>query len=363
MPEPAPDLDDRAKPGRGQEVDRLPPRVGPPYRQRAVVPGEPVSRGEVQQEPRPEPAEATALQVVHDDPDARDARQLPHEPNRVRWLEVVEHERGVRDVIGALGERQGEPVRHRQREARLGSELRLDLERRLDDLGPAVDRHCLDPSPRAAEAGHGQRDVGRAGADVKDPQRVEPEAGGGGGRPKEAQGGSKRQLRATEVTVDPRQVAQVPHEGRAVDQRAVEMFQRAGEPPHRAIMQATGVDIARNRSARSAVRPPMRHLVLGLALLLAGCSVAGPGSTGSPGPTIIPGPSGGATLSEGELRLLLIDGLGPRWYCDPDEYPISHGDAMSRMRERWPEVLADASTLAAILEHEGLPPIVQANLT
>jgi hypothetical protein len=64
-----------------------------------------------------------------------------------------------------------------------------------------------------------------------------------------------------------------------------------------------------------------------------------------------------------ELRLLLMDRLGPRWYCDPDEFPVSHGDELSRMRERWPELLQDASTLAAILEHEHLPPISGANLT
>ena len=101
----------------------------------------------------------------------------------------------------------------------------------------------------------------------------------------------------------------------------------------------------------------LRRFVL-IVMLVAACS---PG--GSPGPTILPGPSGGGTLSGAELRLHLIDQLGPRWYCDPDSYPIAVQDEMTRMRERWPDVLADAEALAAILQHEGLAAIAVANLT
>jgi hypothetical protein len=50
-----------------------------------------------------------------------------------------------------------------------------------------------------------------------------------------------------------------------------------------------------------------------------------------------------------------MDTLGPRWYCDPDEYPIAHGDELSNMRERWPEVVKDTEALVAILAHEKLP--------
>jgi len=79
----------------------------------------------------------------------------------------------------------------------------------------------------------------------------------------------------------------------------------------------------------------LRCLAL-IVMLVAACSAAG-----SPGPTILPGPSGGGTLSSAELRLRLIDQLGPRWYCDPDFYPIAVNDEMTRMRTRWAEVLAD----------------------
>ena len=101
----------------------------------------------------------------------------------------------------------------------------------------------------------------------------------------------------------------------------------------------------------------LRRFVL-IVLLVAACS---PG--GSHGPTILPGPSGGGALSGAELRLHLIDQLGPRWYCDPDSYPIAVQDEMTRMRERWPDVLADAEAFAAILQHEGLAAIAVANLT
>jgi Hint domain len=68
----------------------------------------------------------------------------------------------------------------------------------------------------------------------------------------------------------------------------------------------------------------------------------------SPGPTILPGPSGGGTLSPAELRLLLVDRLGPRWYCDPDEFPVAHGSEQERAVEAWPEVEAENELMRAI---------------
>ena len=101
----------------------------------------------------------------------------------------------------------------------------------------------------------------------------------------------------------------------------------------------------------------LRRLIL-IVLLVAACSPAG-----SPGPTNLPGPSGGRTLSSAELRLRLIDQLGPRWYCDPDFYPIAVQDEMIRMRARWAEIVADGEALAAILQHEGLASVAVANLS
>jgi hypothetical protein len=90
-----------------------------------------------------------------------------------------------------------------------------------------------------------------------------------------------------------------------------------------------------------------------LALVSVAAAACSPGATS--GPTILPGPSSGATLSEAELRLHLIDQFGPRWYCDPDFYPIAVQDEMSRMRERWNDLVRDAGAFASIVAHEGLP--------
>jgi len=95
------------------------------------------------------------------------------------------------------------------------------------------------------------------------------------------------------------------------------------------------------------------RIAAALAVTLVAAAACGPGPT--PGPTILPGPSGGQALSQAELRLHLIDQLGPRWYCDPDEYPIAVQDAMTRMRERWNDLVADADGFAAIVAHEALP--------
>jgi Hint domain-containing protein len=103
-------------------------------------------------------------------------------------------------------------------------------------------------------------------------------------------------------------------------------------------------------------------------LLLAACSF---GSTGAgPSPTPAPQPSRGCgqavlssgapagcgeVLTEAQLRLVLLDQLGPRWFCDPDDYPVAVQDEMTRMRERWNDLLGDADAYAAIAAHEGLP--------
>jgi hypothetical protein len=75
-------------------------------------------------------------------------------------------------------------------------------------------------------------------------------------------------------------------------------------------------------------------------LLVAACG-SSLGST--PGPTIIPAPSpGGAPLTAGQLRLLLMDTFGTHWYCDPDVYPIAHGSEQDRALERFAEMQAES---------------------
>lgn len=79
-----------------------------------------------------------------------------------------------------------------------------------------------------------------------------------------------------------------------------------------------------------------------LITLLAACSTgAAPTPNPTPGPSILPGPTGGATLDAGRLRLLVVETFGERWYCDPDEYPVAHGTEQERAIERFDEMVAE----------------------
>ncbi len=96
-------------------------------------------------------------------------------------------------------------------------------------------------------------------------------------------------------------------------------------------------------------------LVIGAA---AGCTFLATPDSGSLGPSPSPGPSAtvGATRSEAELKLGLSDTYGPLWYCDPDFFPIAHGEEIDNAKARWPEVMADAPAFTAITHNLGLDP-------
>lgn len=107
---------------------------------------------------------------------------------------------------------------------------------------------------------------------------------------------------------------------------------------------------------RARVTRPMRRAaaLLLISLVLAACG----GATGTSGPTIIPGatpgPSAGATLDPGQLRLVVMDQLGERWYCDPDEYPIAHGSEQERALARWDEMVAEGVIFKAVARKLGI---------
>lgn len=84
-----------------------------------------------------------------------------------------------------------------------------------------------------------------------------------------------------------------------------------------------------------------------LAVVVAGCTGGGPG----PSPSLTPGPQ----LTTAELRVRLIDTLGPVWYCDPDFYPIAVADEADRAIERFGEVQADTDAFVAIRTHLAIP--------
>lgn len=96
--------------------------------------------------------------------------------------------------------------------------------------------------------------------------------------------------------------------------------------------------------------PRLHRLATVAALAVLALAACSPGAStppgGTPAPTSVP--IGGAPLDAGQLRLLLIDSLGPMWYCDPDEYPVSHGTVEQRAIERFAEMQAEGEIYSAI---------------
>jgi hypothetical protein len=72
------------------------------------------------------------------------------------------------------------------------------------------------------------------------------------------------------------------------------------------------------------------------------------------GATSTPPPGG---LSETDLRYRLIDKFGNLFFCDPDLYPVAHGDQADLAAQRVPAIKqAEPEKYLAILKHLGLAP-------
>jgi hypothetical protein len=67
----------------------------------------------------------------------------------------------------------------------------------------------------------------------------------------------------------------------------------------------------------------------------------------------MPAPTGGLVLGPAELRLVLIDRLGPLWYCDRDSYPVGRDEAQAAL-DAWPEMQAENELLRAIAARLGI---------
>ena len=89
-----------------------------------------------------------------------------------------------------------------------------------------------------------------------------------------------------------------------------------------------------------------------LTLILAACArPGGPTPSGSPSPSASLAPS---ELTVAGLKYRLMDRFGALWYCDPDEYPVAHGDEQELAIERLPEIQADAEGYRAIAGRLGI---------
>jgi len=110
------------------------------------------------------------------------------------------------------------------------------------------------------------------------------------------------------------------------------------DDPSEDVMSTTG---QRGHGPRSVL---LLSLGTALALLAAACGAGSePSPTGSTGPP----------RSVPALELDVLDAVGGRLsYCDPDVYPVAHGDPVSNARERLPVIKADREVYEAILRHE-----------
>ena len=63
-----------------------------------------------------------------------------------------------------------------------------------------------------------------------------------------------------------------------------------------------------------------------------------PSASATPAPSASTTPTATASggLSPAEIRYLLIDKFGPLHYCDPDEYPVAHGDEQQKAIAQFP---------------------------
>ncbi len=225
----------------------------------------------------------------------------------------------------------------------------------MDALGPgqdlraAVDGGHRQARPRSGSTSQRERDVRGARPDIEHTERVRvPSTGARFGH--EPPDGLDRQIRAAEQAVDPGEVGEVPVEGRGVTEAAVEVLPGIDEAAHRRMMRAHPEPGARARR-HGAMLPSIDRRTWVIWLLgfvvfaMSGCTGLGGGQSGPPDPQ---------PLTAAELRLLLIDELGPLWYCDRDEYPVGR-DEVEGMRGTWPDLLADAELAGAVRERLALP--------
>jgi len=101
--------------------------------------------------------------------------------------------------------------------------------------------------------------------------------------------------------------------------------------------------------------------LLGLTLMaIAACGGAGASPGASRAGAASPVPGGPATFTAGELRLRLIDQLGPLWYCDRDAYPVARDERQAAIAN-FAAMAADTEIFPAVAAKLAIDP--KASLT
>jgi len=59
-------------------------------------------------------------------------------------------------------------------------------------------------------------------------------------------------------------------------------------------------------------------------------------------------------LAAAEVKYALIERLGARWFCDPDEYPVARADEAQLAVQRFGQIKADANSYTTIAAHIGI---------
>jgi len=98
-------------------------------------------------------------------------------------------------------------------------------------------------------------------------------------------------------------------------------------------------------------------LAVVLALLTAACGTGSggtPGAGGSGSPAGSAGGSPGTALTPGQLRVAVMTRLGPRWWCDPDFYPIARSDEQALAIQHFAEMQAEGDVFGAVVAALGL---------
>jgi Hint domain len=102
-------------------------------------------------------------------------------------------------------------------------------------------------------------------------------------------------------------------------------------------------------------------------LLLASCATASPPVAAGPTPTVeltkaaaptqappTSIPPEQASLSPTELKYRLLEQYPNFFFCDPDTYPVAHGDELTLAQQSFADLQANTEEFQAILSHNGL---------